>query len=165
MSSTHSSHAAPLDDHDESVHHEDSDIDIRAMAIAALALAIMTAFCYVTVYVAVGVFGKREDALSAVKNYPMAPVGDAAPLPPLPRLQTDPKKELRDLRAEEQAVLESYRWVDRNAGVVRIPIEEAMRLALQRGFQSRAAAPTPAAAAAASAEPAPAPARPAPAAH
>ena len=161
MSSTHSSHAAPLDDHDASVHHEDTDIDIKAMVIAAVALAIMTAFCYVTVYAAMGIFGRREDALSAVKSYPMAPTGADAPLPPLPRLQTDPKKEMRDLRAEEQAVLESYRWVDRNAGVVRIPIEDAIRLALQRGFESRPAAPAPAAAAPAA--PAPAPARPAPA--
>jgi hypothetical protein len=163
MSSTHSSHAAPVDDHDESVHHEDTDIDIKAMAIAAVALAVMTAFCYVTVYVAIGVLGKREDALSAVKNYPMAPTGSAEALPPLPRLQTDPKKELRDLRAEERAVLDSYGWVDRNGGVVRIPIDDAMRLALQRGFQSRAAAPAPAAAA--PAEPAPARPVPAPAAH
>jgi len=34
-------------------------------------------------------------------------------------------------------VLESYAWVDKNAGIVRIPIEEAIRLTLQRGLPTR----------------------------
>jgi hypothetical protein len=140
------------DEHDDTVHHEDSDIDIRGMAVAALVLAVMTAFCYVAVYVTVTVLGKREAAASAVKAYPMA-VGQAERLPPLPRLQTDPKKDLRDLRAEEQATLDSYQWVDRNGGVVRIPIDDAMRLVLQRGLPARPAqAPATAAAPAAPAE-------------
>jgi hypothetical protein len=42
-------------------------------------------------------------------------------------------------------MLDGYRWVDRNAGVVRIPIDDAMRLVLQRGLQAR---PAPATAAA-----------------
>lgn len=154
MASMHSSHAAPVDEHDDSVHHEDTDIDIKAMAIAAVVLTVMTAFCYAAVYATVTVLGKRADAADAVRAYPMA-VGQADRLPPMPRLQTDPKKDLRDLRAEEQLILDNYSWVDRNAGVVRIPIEDAMRLTLQRGLASRPAAPAaPPAAAAAPAEPA-----------
>lgn len=147
MSSTHSSHAA-TDEHDETVHHEDTDIDIRSMGVAALVLALMTAFCYVAVYVTITVLGKQHAAASEYKAYPLA-VGRGEQLPPLPRLQTDPKKDLRDLRAEEHETLESYRWVDRNSGVVRIPIEDAMRLVLQRGLPARPAAPAAAPAAAA----------------
>jgi hypothetical protein len=69
-------------------------------------------------------------------DYPLA-VGEGNRLPPEPRLQTNPREDLRDLRAKEDAILESYGWVDRNAGVVRIPIDEAMKLTVQRGLPSR----------------------------
>ena len=34
---------------------------------------------------------------------------------------------------KEEAELHSYGWVDKNAGTVHIPIEDAMRLMLERG--------------------------------
>ena len=34
-------------------------------------------------------------------------------------------------------MLDSYGWVDKNAGVVRIPIDEAMKLTLERGLPAR----------------------------
>ena len=49
------------------------------------------------------------------------------------------KKALADLRAAEGSELESYGWVDQTKGVVRLPINEAMKLAL-REWQNPAAA-------------------------
>ena len=49
------------------------------------------------------------------------------------------KKALADLRAAEASELESYGWVDQTKGVVRLPITEAMKLAL-RDWQNPAAA-------------------------
>jgi hypothetical protein len=60
------------------------------------------------------------------------------PLPPEPRLQADPVADLRRQRAEEDAVLREYAWVDRSRGVIRLPIERAMTLLLQRGLPTRA---------------------------
>ena len=40
-------------------------------------------------------------------------------------------------RSGEEATLSSYGWVDRNAGIVRIPIERAKELLLERGLPSR----------------------------
>lgn len=57
--------------------------------------------------------------------------------PPQPRLQSSPATDLRELRAAEDAVLTSYGWVDRKAGVIRIPIERAMELTSERGLPSR----------------------------
>ena len=37
----------------------------------------------------------------------------------------------------QDAALRSYGWVDKNAGIVRIPIDEAIRLTLQRGLPTR----------------------------
>jgi hypothetical protein len=58
-------------------------------------------------------------------------------LPPEPRLQTDPRDDMANLRRSEDDVLDSYGWVDRNAGVVRIPIERAMTLVVERGLPTR----------------------------
>lgn len=60
---------------------------------------------------------------------------------PAPRLQSDPARELAEMRAQEDAILHSYGWVDRPAGVVRIPIEKAIQLTLDRGLPVRKSAP------------------------
>ena len=49
------------------------------------------------------------------------------------------KKALADLRAAEATELENYGWIDQAKGVVRLPITEAMKLAL-RDWQNPAAA-------------------------
>lgn len=49
------------------------------------------------------------------------------------------KKALADLRAAEASELGSYGWIDPAKGVVRLPIAEAMKLAL-REWQNPAAA-------------------------
>ena len=51
-------------------------------------------------------------------------------LPPEPRLQNHPREDLLALRRAEDAVLNSYGWVDRTAGIVRIPIDQAIRRTL-----------------------------------
>ena len=55
-------------------------------------------------------------------------------LPPAPRLEEHPWLDLKDLRDAETRQLESYGWVDKEHGVVRIPIERAMDLIAQRGL-------------------------------
>lgn len=76
--------------------------------------------------------------------YRTYPGGDAASRigkpgiePPPPRLQSSPAAELQELRAAEDALLGSYGWVNREAGVIHIPIERAMELIGQRGLPSR----------------------------
>jgi hypothetical protein len=64
-------------------------------------------------------------------------------LPPEPRLQVHPREDLIDLRRHEDEILDSYGWVDKNAGLVRIPIEEAMRIAVERGLPARSRADSP----------------------
>jgi len=68
---------------------------------------------------------------------PAAYVADADPealKPPAPRLQALPEVELAELRAQEEAILGSYAWVEKDRGVVRIPIDEAMQIVAERGL-------------------------------
>ena len=67
------------------------------------------------------------------QQYPMA-VNQAPRLPAAPRLQRVPSEELYDFRTKEEEELHSYGWVDKDAGTVHIPIEDAMRLTLERGL-------------------------------
>lgn len=55
-------------------------------------------------------------------------------VPPAPLLQTDPPSELKAFRAEEEARLDSYGWVDRQRSVVRIPIEQTMKELAAKGI-------------------------------
>lgn len=74
------------------------------------------------------------------REYPLA-VTQGERLPPAPRLQEDPPAELRQFRQEEQSFLESYGWMNRDAGSVHIPIEEAMRLTVEGRLPSRGQSP------------------------
>ena len=78
------------------------------------------------------------------RQQPPPPVmkAEAPPQPPLPRLEIDPPADLARYRDEQRKDLESYGWVDRPAGVVHIPIEEAMRLVAERGLPKRGDEPT-----------------------
>src|SRR5262249_36394407 len=54
--------------------------------------------------------------------------------PPGPRLQTDAAGNMRRFRAEEEKRLNAYSWVDRSKGIVRIPIEQAMKKLVTTGI-------------------------------
>src|SRR5262245_33721894 len=53
--------------------------------------------------------------------------------PPLPRLQTQPFKDVYQLKQAQLDKLHTYGWVDQSTGVVHIPIDEAMRIVSERG--------------------------------
>ena len=67
-----------------------------------------------------------------------SPFTESRTLPPLPRLQVAPVQDLQHYRQQENEILNSYGWVDRQGGGVRIPIERAIELTLQRGLPARA---------------------------
>jgi hypothetical protein len=62
---------------------------------------------------------------------------------PKPRLQIKGAVDLATLRAAEEANLDSYGWIDRNSGTVRIPIDRAMQLLVERGLPDVGAGQTP----------------------
>lgn len=53
---------------------------------------------------------------------------------PQPQLITEPGSERQRVWSEQEAKLETYGWVDRKAGVARIPVDRAMQLLLARGL-------------------------------
>ena len=128
---SHASHGAENPD----VHHEESDVNIRGVLMFGVGLTIVAVFIYLAVGVLFKYFDIRE-ARQATPEYPLA-AAEENRLPPEPRLQTNPRQDLADLRAREEQALSGYAWVDRNAGVVRIPIDEAIKKTLERGLPAR----------------------------
>ncbi|MEX2615235.1 MAG: hypothetical protein WD767_03975 [Alphaproteobacteria bacterium] len=51
-----------------------------------------------------------------------------------PLLQRSPKSELAAFRQREQQALTTLGWVDRDAGIARIPVADALRIAAENGF-------------------------------
>ena len=54
-----------------------------------------------------------------------------------PVLQIDPVADLKAYEAQEEALLHSYGWVDKGAGVARIPIDRAIELIAKQGLPHR----------------------------
>ncbi len=117
-------------------HHEESDVDIRGILIFAAGLVAVMIVIGFIVWGLFASFSAREDAAGGAPEFPLA-VSREHRVPPEPRLQTNPREDLRELRDAEQETLTTYSWVDRNAGIVRIPIDEAITLTIQRGLPSR----------------------------
>lgn len=121
-----------VDQHARSVGHETKDISVRVVAWFAVGLIVSAVIIHVTV---AGLFHVFKEGYPS----PAAPSRITEPqvLAPGPRLQIDTAADLDQFRADEEAKLNGYGWVDRNAGVIRIPIERSMELIATRGLPTR----------------------------
>ena len=65
---------------------------------------------------------------------PPSPLAEAQErkLPPGPLLQADPEAEYQEMLAEMEVELNEWGWVDEGRGIVRIPIEVAIDLMVER---------------------------------
>lgn len=69
---------------------------------------------------------------------PRSPLAETlSPLPPEPRLQVTPGVNLAVVRAQEEAMLSRYEWIDPKNGIVRIPIDRAIEVLAERGLPAR----------------------------
>ena len=100
---------------------------IMAAILAATAVSLIFLFKY---------FERAEPPLSFVA----APFTGAQPLPPPPRIQAVPGVDMQSYYQSQQNLLSTYGWVDKQNGVVRLPIDRAMQLLLERGLPVRSAA-------------------------
>lgn len=109
----------------------------------------------------VGLWGLlRLFQVEATRKQPEIPPAVRASLqrtPAAPRLEALPLVPRERLRADEEARLSGYGWINRAGGVARIPIDAAMRIVAERGVPGGKPMP-----AAPQAPPGGAPAAPAP---
>jgi hypothetical protein len=125
----------------ESGAYETRDVKIRPLAVFVAGLTIVGIFTYLVVFVMFRLFSgqaAQQDAQVAPSTASRpAPAPGEERLPPEPRIQANPGADMQRLRDQEEAILTTYGWVDRPAGVARIPIDVAMRQVLEEGLPVR----------------------------
>jgi hypothetical protein len=104
----------------------DREINLRAISIFGVVLTASIVLAALLMFFMFQFFQDRDTAGDAADS----PLVDHSiqRLPPEPRLQASPPVDLETMRAEEDAVLEHYGWVDEQRRVARIPIERAIAL-------------------------------------
>lgn len=127
------------------VSFEAADINTRTILLYLFYLAVAVALSFV---VSVFIFRFTTDMAAKSETAP-PPVrqGVEPTLPPEPRLQgvpghtTDPQQDLRDKISADQAANERLGWVDQQAGIAQIPVEDAMKIIVAKGLPAVAASP------------------------
>lgn len=113
------------------VRYEHSDVSGRQVVLAAIAILIGTWIsAWLLYYFFAFLIHYRDEAGPP----PLVRAVGREILPPEPRLQASPSSDLRALRAGEEGQLNNYNWVDRQKGIVSIPIDRAIELTAQRGI-------------------------------
>jgi len=99
---------------------ETSDVTIAlAVKLAGGALTMLVACALLIVWIAPESLHPRALSLPTV---------------PAPVLQISPRADMARFRAAEEAEMTSYGWVDRDKGIVRIPIDQAMAKVAHEGI-------------------------------
>jgi hypothetical protein len=105
------------------------DLDVRAIRIGAIVIACGILFALVAAFFLLRARGPAV-------NTPTQSFRAPAPL-----LQAAPQVERSEYFAEKARLTGSYGWVDRQAGIAHIPVEEAMRVMAARMEQGEQGKP------------------------
>jgi hypothetical protein len=129
-SSTHADpiHEPPAEDSIRAG-HEVRDVNIRII----LWLGAAVAGVIVVVLVVLNLLLNGLEA-SAVRSDPELSPLASEPATSAPRLQDTPVRDYLEYRQQQDEMLNSYGWIDREKQVVRVPVSRAMDLILEQGL-------------------------------
>jgi hypothetical protein len=113
--------------------YEKSDASPRGLLYFALAMTAILAILSLSLIWLFKHYQKTQNPGAFIA----APFAGVEPVPPAPRIQPDPGADMRNYYQSQQNLLNSYAWIDRQNGIVRLPIDRAMELLLQRGLPTR----------------------------
>ncbi len=108
--------------------YETRDANVRGVFRSLVAMGLALTFTLVLCW---GLF--RYFSATEAELIPASPFAETRQLPSGPQLQVNPREDWLKFHAAQQQALESYAWEDREAGTVRVPIERAMELLLEKG--------------------------------
>jgi hypothetical protein len=124
----------------ESKAFETRDVKMRPLVVFIAGIAVMGVVSYLVIFVLFRFFSgqaAKQDAVLAPSSLSQPATPGEERLPPEPRIQANPAGDLKVLRDQEDVMLTTYGWVDQQAGVVRVPIDVAMKLVLEQGLPVR----------------------------
>lgn len=114
--------------------HETSDVRSLPLVYSAVVLAAAVAL----VCLSMRWFFDRLEVRAERHDPKLSPLVGSQ-VPPAPRLQEKPANDLASMRAAEDRMLDRYLWLDKERGLVRLPIDRAMDLLLEQGLPETSA--------------------------
>ncbi len=134
------------------VTYEPRDLGGRAIIVFLIVLVVSTGILALIVWGyyhwRIGRIAEEPASTGAqvARNMPGGAHPDPAKYFPKPTLQPDDVADMDQLNAKEDQILNGYAILDAKSGTARIPINEAMKLLVQKGLPVRPAQPQPTAA-------------------
>lgn len=121
--------------------YERKDIDVRTLAKLGIWLAVVLVVIFFAMKWTFSFYAETQKL-----GPPVSPFegGDLRVLPPAPRLQVAPTSDLRVYCNAEHQALTTYGWADKPTGAVRVPVDRAMQMLLERGLPVRPGSQPPA---------------------
>jgi hypothetical protein len=124
--------------HDAGAGHETTDVTNPTLWIFATGIILLSAVAFIVVS-----WIWRELAAKERRQVAPTPMARLRTPPPPPRLQVNPPADLAHIRGDEEKLLEGFAWIDKQNGIVRIPIERAMDILAERGLPLTKPQPPP----------------------
>jgi hypothetical protein len=114
--------------------YEKSDLSVKAIVTFAIVLTAVIIMALISMAWLFDFF----DLWQTRRDVSPSPLASTRSGPQEPRLQVNPPQDLKAFRAAEERILMDYGWVNKEAGIARIPIERAMELVVERGLSAPA---------------------------
>jgi hypothetical protein len=111
--------------------YEERDVDTRGVTRIAAALVIVLILCCL---VSASYFFFLEKRTTQLEGPILSALPRSEKPFPRPQLQADPALDYAEYHRAEEERLTQYRWIDREKGIVAIPIDRAIELTLERGL-------------------------------
>jgi len=115
----------------EELKHQGTDLRLRPILISVIVFVVVGT----VIALGVGLLFLHVRKLDESHDVRRTFVKAAPPVPPEPRLETDPREDFQEYFSKQQETLKSYGWKSRSEGKVRIPIDRAMELVVERQKQ------------------------------
>ena len=109
--------------------HETREVSVRFIVTSLFALLIGV---FLSCLLVVGIFQFFHHTYEVDRNA----LANPQQMPPEPRVEEHPWQQLRDLRAHEDHILSTYAIIDKNQGLVRVPVDKAIDMLAQKGLPS-----------------------------
>jgi hypothetical protein len=126
-----SPHASPA-----SPGYETRDANVRGVFNFLMFLSALLAIAALLCWGLFRHFSRQNVGTASVSSF--AGTGQA---PPGHQLQVNPREDWLKYHEQQEQSLETYAWENRGAGIVRVPIERAMELLLQKGLPVQTGTP------------------------